>query len=406
MRVAIAFDNFGPYHLARLSGAAEHMTVLAVEVASHSAEYAWVRGELPEALVHVALTDDPKQKRDAAALATLIDRKLAPLQPEAVAVPGWSSLAALMLTRWSIARGIPVIAMSESNGWDFERNPVAEFFKRCIAAHYSAGLCTSDGQADYLVSLGLPADAVFRGYNAVDNGYFERQRHLAASAGAMPDCGELTLPAAARGRYFLASNRFIEKKNLVRLLDAYAGFRSGRGDDPADWPLVLLGDGELYPLIAERRDTLGLSRHVYLPGFRQYDELPRYYATAGCFVHASTTEQWGLVVNEAMASGLPVLVSNRSGCASVLVEEGVNGFTFDPLDVGAIRDTLTRIASFGDLGPMGESSLRLISDWGPARFGAGMQAAARRAIEVGAARPSPFHRIALSCVTRRAELNR
>jgi glycosyltransferase involved in cell wall biosynthesis len=47
-------------------------------------------------------------------------------------------------------------------------------------------------------------------------------------------------------------------------------------------------------------------------------------------VHASTTEQWGLVVNEAMAAGLPVLVSDRCGCAPDLVEVGVNGFTFDP----------------------------------------------------------------------------
>jgi glycosyltransferase involved in cell wall biosynthesis len=401
MRVAIAFDNFGPYHLARLSGAAEHMTVLAVEVVSRSAEYAWDRVKMPEALVHVPLTESAAQKRDAKLLWASLDRKLAPLAPEAVAVPGWSSLAALVLTRWSLANNIPVIAMSETNGWDFERKPWGEYFKRCIVSHYSAGLCTSEGQADYLASLGLPAEAIFRGYNAVDNAYFERQRHLVAASGKMPDCGDRVLPPEACGRYFLASNRFIEKKNLVRLLDAYAAFRAGRSNNPADWPLVLLGDGELRPMIEARREALGLSAHVHLPGFRQYDELPAFYATAGCFIHASTTEQWGLVVNEAMASGLPVLVSNRCGCAPVLVDEGRNGFTFDPLDTQAIGAGLKRIASLPGLASMRERSLELIEDWGPARFGAGLYGAARHAVAVGAARPSLIGRAAFGLVERR-----
>lgn len=400
MRIAIAFDNFGPYHLARLSGAAEHMKVLAVEVVSRSADYPWDRAEMPEALVHVPLTESVAQKRDAKLLRASLDRRLAPLAPEAVAVPAWSSLAALVLTRWSLARNIPVIAMSETNGWDFERKPLGEYLKRCIVSHYSAGLCTSDGQAEYLASLGLPAQAIFRGYNAVDNAYFQRQRLRVDTSGEMPDCGDMTLPAEARGRYFLASNRFIEKKNLVRLLDAYAAFRAGRGSDPADWPLVLLGDGELRPVIEARRAALGLAAHVYLPGFRQYGELPAFYATAGCFIHASTTEQWGLVVNEAMASGLPVLVSRRCGCAPVLVDEGRNGFTFDPLDPAAIRAGLDRIAALPSLDTMRQRSLELIEDWGPARFGAGLYGAARHALAVGAARPSLIDRAAFRLVER------
>jgi glycosyltransferase involved in cell wall biosynthesis len=401
MRVAIAFDNFGPYHLARLSGASEHMTVLAVEVVSRSAEYAWDRAAMPEALLHVPLTESAAQKRDAKLLWAALDRKLAPLAPQAVAVPAWSSLAALVLTRWSFAKDIPVIAMSETNGWDFERKPWGEFFKRCIVSHYSAGLCTSEGQADYLASLGLPAQAIFRGYNAVDNAYFAHQGQLFAVSGKMPDCGESVLPAEARGRYFLGSNRFIEKKNLLRLLDAYAAFRADRSSDPADWPLVLLGDGPLRPEIEARREALGLSRHVHLPGFRQYDELPTFYATAGCFIHASTTEQWGLVVNEAMASGLPVLVSNRCGCVPVLVDEGRNGFTFDPLDTAAMAAALERIASLKSLAAMRERSLELIEDWGPARFGAGLYGAARHAIAAGAARPSLARRAAFGLVERR-----
>ena len=70
------------------------------------------------------------------------------------------------------------------------------------------------------------------------------------------------------------------------------------------------------------RSALGLDNDVIFPGFIQYDELPAYYGLAKAFIHASTVEQWGLVVNEALAAGLPVLVSERCGCAPDLVREG------------------------------------------------------------------------------------
>src|SRR5208337_5127598 len=82
---------------------------------------------------------------------------------------------------------------------------------------------------------------------------------------------------------------------------------------------------------------------AHLPGFKQYEELPAYYGLAGAFVHASTAEQWGLVANEAMASGLPVLVSNRCGCATELVEEGRNGFAFDPENVEQLAGFMRRL---------------------------------------------------------------
>jgi glycosyltransferase involved in cell wall biosynthesis len=129
-----------------------------------------------------------------------------------------------------------------------------------------------------------------------------------------------------------------------------------------------------------------------LPGFKQYDELPVYYARAGAFVHVSTTEPWGLVVNEAMASGLPVLVSDRCGCASDLVREGLNGFTFDPFAVDQITASMQRIALIDDEGrtKMGRQSQRLIAQWGTERFANGLASAVRAAIAAPAPRVSFF----------------
>jgi glycosyltransferase involved in cell wall biosynthesis len=122
---------------------------------------------------------------------------------------------------------------------------------------------------------------------------------------------------------------------------------------------------------------------VLLPGFKQYPDLPAYYGLASAFIHASTTEQWGLVVNEAMASGLPVLVSNRCGCAQDLVREGVNGFTFDPYNVEEMANVMLRLTETPKhrLTEMGDASRQLISAWGPERFARGLHDAAETALK-------------------------
>ena len=162
------------------------------------------------------------------------------------------------------------------------------------------------------------------------------------------------------------------------------------------WHLVLLGDGPLRPEIEALVAKLDLQNCVHLPGFRQYDQLPAYYGLAGAFVHASTTEQWGLVVNEAMASGLPVIVSNRCGCAADLVQEGVNGFTFDPHDAEQLAKLMLTISDPRfPTSDFGAASRRIIADWGPERFARGLQAAAECARQAGPARPGLLDQLIL-----------
>ena len=148
--------------------------------------------------------------------------------------------------------------------------------------------------------------------------------------------------------------------------------------------MVLLGDGVLRPQLQAQIDHLGLKHYVHLPGFKQYDELPNYYGLANCFIHASTTEQWGLVVNEAMASGLPVLVSSRCGCAPDLVKEGHNGFTFDPYDINQLAGLMLKISSGQwDLVAMGQASQDIIADWSPQTFADNLS----KAVEVALSSP-------------------
>jgi len=143
---------------------------------------------------------------------------------------------------------------------------------------------------------------------------------------------------------------------------------------------VLLGDGPLREALNSQLSTLNLHGNVHLPGFKQYEELPVYYALAKAFVHASTTEQWGLVVNEAVASGLPVIVSNRCGCVPELVNG--NGFTFDPFNEQELAARLLQMASLSDdeRRRLGDASYRIAAKFAPERFGEGLEEAAQLAL--------------------------
>jgi glycosyltransferase involved in cell wall biosynthesis len=251
--------------------------------------------------------------------------------------------------------------------------------------------------------LGMPADRIFLGYDAVDNGFFtEKSEDLESGS---RELGVKSEP------YFLASARFIEKKNLPRLLRAYSRYLKQAKPSTLDprpstavnpWNLILLGDGALRSELEKLRAELGLEDFVQMPGFKQYEELPSYYANAGAFIHASTTEQWGLVVNEAMASGLPVLVSNRCGCAADLVRDGENGWTFDPTNEEQMTDLMLKIA--GDetrRKEMGLKSPEIIAEWGPDRFASGVKSAVDAALAAPRKKAGLVDRLILRVMTRK-----
>jgi glycosyltransferase involved in cell wall biosynthesis len=356
------------------------------------------------------LFEGTSSQLDAGAIAARLEAVFGRFKPDVVVVPGWASRTSLGSVAWCLKYRVPLVVMSESQAIDEARSAWREAVKRRIVGCFSAALVGGAPHADYIARLGMPRERVFLGYDAVDNEYFAQ--------GAQEVRGQRSEVRERYGlpeQYFLASARFVEKKNLPRLLEAYARYReeaemlkeggtlpqpspqSGEGATPRD--LVLLGDGPLRETLNSQLSTLNLHEHVHLPGFKQYPDLPAYYGLASAFIHASTTEQWGLVVNEAMASGLPVLVSNCCGCAPDLVQDGVNGFTFDPNNVEELAGLMLKLSTLNSqLSTMGAASQRIISEWGPERFASGLKAAMDKALEVGPVRPTLLQRMILKAM--------
>jgi 1,2-diacylglycerol 3-alpha-glucosyltransferase len=394
--MVVAWHRLGPYHHARLRAAARRLPIVGLEVSTVDPVNAWAPVENAEGFRRVRLFEGVDV--DAVPFDRLrrtVSEELGRLRPAAVAVHGWATRDALVILEWAAKRAVPVIVMSESSALDTPRNPLREYAKRQILRLAASALVGGTLSADYVRRLGIPGERIALGYDAVDNAYFAagaaaaRHRQVALrSALGLPD------------RFFLASARFVAKKNLAGLIAAYGAYRDAAGERA--WKLVILGDGELRHPLEELRAGLGLAADVLMPGFKQYGELPVWYGLASCFVHASIVEQWGLVVNEAMASGLPVLVSDRCGCAADLVKDSVNGFTFNPYDVASLAALMHRVAH-GDVDrtTMGQASREIIADWGPERFAAGLFHAVAAALASPRRRTSLADHLLLRVLTRR-----
>ena len=388
------FDRLGPYHVARLKCVADTVTLAVIEIAGRSAEYEWDFIDTFGAFHKV--TCFPHLTSKQVSLRTLkkeLFSELSKLKPDVVAIPGWSHRASLIALSYCLANSVPVVIMSDSNAIDAKRYWPKELVKKRILSLVGSAIAGGERSAKYMATLGVPTSHIFVGYDVVDNVHFA-QKAREVGQNSIEVRRKLGLPP----RYFLASCRFVAKKNLTQLLRAYALYKARQGS--GSWKLVVLGNGDLWKTLHEQRHKLGLDDHVIFPGFIQYSQLPIYYGLATTFVHASIVEQWGLVVNEALASGLPVLVSRRCGCVAELVHEGRNGFTFDPFDAHELADLMVKMTDRTDLQSMGAASEEIIRDWSPEKFATNLLQATTAAIVNGPKRNGVIDRLLISALTQ------
>jgi glycosyltransferase involved in cell wall biosynthesis len=243
-------------------------------------------------------------------------------RPAAIVVDRPSDPVQSILAALARRRGVLALTRWASIETDFERKPWKEYLKGFLYRRFDGYLVTGRRARAYLEAFAVPSQRIFECGNPSD----ERFSRIAASAGIAP-----------RTESFLYAGRFLPFKNLTRLVAAFARYRAAGGT----WNLELVGFGdEESTLRAEAATVPG----VTFLGHLQIEALARAYSRAGCLVLPSVSEPWGLVVNEAMDCGTPVIVSRRCGCFPELVDEGANGFGIDPLDTEQIAETLRRFA--------------------------------------------------------------
>ena len=255
--------------------------------------------------------------------------------------------------------------MTESTAYDHARVGWKEKIKSFgMRSLFNWAIAGGRAHVAYLHQLGFPQDRIVNFYDVVDNALF---RDGTASLRAGDEAETRAAHGLPASRYFLYVGRLAEEKNVATLLDSWIAYRNNGGN----WPLVLVGGGPEAAALRAAAEASPFAADVYFPGLKSSRELLPFYAFAGCFVLPSTREPWGLVVNEAMASALPVLVSSRCGCAPDVVTPGVNGFVFEPLDKPVLTGLLHQMEGMSDEqhAAMGAASAEIIRGFSPEKFG-------------------------------------
>lgn len=261
---------------------------------------------------------------------------LSRINPDVVLCGGYNYLASWAAAHWARAHGVPLLLWSESTAWDRRRGyRLVEFLKARFLKLCTAFVVPGRSSLNYLTGLGMAEQQVFTAPNAVDTKLFSKLAD-AACRNEVAVRGRRGLPS----RYFLFVGRLVKDKGIFELLDAYAqleaGLRSAVG-------LVFAGIGSDNRELVERAAQIVPGTIQFL-GFVHREELPEVYALAEGLIFPTHSDPWGLVVNEAMACGLPVIVSSVAGCALDLVQDGGNGFVIQPGDVSQLAVAMARLA--------------------------------------------------------------
>jgi 1,2-diacylglycerol 3-alpha-glucosyltransferase len=388
MHIIIIFHNIGGYHAARLRAAQDICNshgwrLTAIQETDSTDEHPWgnikqeISFDLETLLSAKEASYFTNRDRQSNVIASRLPAHLDRLQPDILVIPGWGFPTSRAAFKWAKQHRSLAILMSDSKWDDEPRSPWKEKLKSFYIRQFQSALVAGQLHKDYLIKLGMPDRAIFLGYDVVDNDYFTQhtqQCHL------NPQEIRQKIPQISDRPYFIAVTRFIPRKNVIVLVRAFAKYRQLLPPQQA-WDLVICGSGEELHNISDCIRINNLEGCIHLPGFQTYQMLPYWFGLASAFIHPALSEQWGLVVNEAMASGLPVLVSNRCGCFQDLVIEGINGFGFDPINQQQLTDLMLKMSSDDiDLKAMGEASLQHIQNYSPEHFAQGLKGAIDYAI--------------------------
>ncbi len=212
-------------------------------------------------------------------------------------IGGWESPIYIQAILKAKKKSIKVIQFYEStsDSHRFKSGPIP-FIRKLILKKADSVVTISESSKEALIMMGISPNKIITIFNPVDVSWF----HSFARNHRTP---------VTSGHRYIYVGQLIERKNVATILRSFAAIRN---DDDT---LTIAGDGPLAPDLKILAASLGIAESVTFAGHQSQEELAKLYATSNTLILASTNEVWGLVVNEALASGLHVIVSDKCGVA-------------------------------------------------------------------------------------------
>jgi glycosyltransferase involved in cell wall biosynthesis len=339
-RVAILTEIISPYRIPVFNALAKHEGIDLTVLFLAETDPALRQWRVYKDEIRFAYRVLPSLRLRAGTSRLLLNARLAAslkkLSPEAIICGGYNYAASWQALMWARRRGVRFVLWSESNEQDTRgRHKSVEFLKAHFLKRCDRFVVPGKSAFEYMRSLGVPGGSIFIAPNAVDSAWFasqaEKGKHHASVIRE-----KFGLPS----RFILFVGRLVPEKGVFDLLQAYAKLAS---DLRSEVGLVFAGDGACKTALSERASHVAGT--VRFPGFVEREDLAGLYALAEALILPTHSDPWGLVVNEAMACGLPIILTEVAGCARDLVEDGWNGYVVpiaNPDRLSAAIDSLLR----------------------------------------------------------------
>ncbi len=294
-----------------------------------------------------------------------VGKALERASPDLIVCGGYNYPASWHAAGWARRRKVPFVLWSESTARDIRQGRwLVQFAKKRFLERSDAFLVPGLAARNYLLELGVQESKIYFAPNAVDVGFFgERTRITRQNVDDIRR--QFNLPE----RYFLCVGRLVPEKGVFDLVQAYERLTP---EVKRDVGLVFVGDGSARPQL-EALASAGAPGRIRVLGFLHREQLASVYALAEALVFPTHSDTWGLVVNEAMACGLPIVASEVAGCVADLVKNEWNGFVIPPGALEKWSEAMSLIATEPELRRvMGRNSESRVQDFSPRNWADGL----------------------------------
>jgi len=262
----------------------------------------------------------------------------------------------IFLAGWMIlrARGVKTVfrTLKTFDHW-VPRKRWKEYLKRYIFSRVDGIETPGDDGGDYAIKYGAHPHKIFHASHSIDLKHFQNSMKI-----SLKERNKIRTKLGLKGVVFIYVGRLWKGKGLIFLLDAFSDLQNACNENIS---LLLVGDGKDEKILRKKCKDEKI-RNVVFSGFQQKTQLPKFYAIADVMVFPTLGDPYGIVVNEAMASCLPVISTSAAGEISSRIEDGVNGYIIPPENSTLLKERMERLVYDSNLRKkMGKVSTRKIS---------------------------------------------
>jgi glycosyltransferase involved in cell wall biosynthesis len=269
-----------------------------------------------------------------------IHTRLKQFGPDVVISTGWQSRSQVQAGQAARKQSVPVILRGDSNAMK-PRSVLKNILHRIYLGKFQAFLAVGKSNREFYLAAGVPGSRIFAAPHFIEN-----RRFTSIGDQGARDRMRRQMKISEQDFCFIYSGKLTEKKRVMDLLE---GLKILNEREAGNYhaQLLIVGDGEQAQTLKDFVNRHSLP--VIFQGFVNQSGIPSMYRVADCLLLSSDYgETWGLVVNEAMASGLPAIISDRAGCGPDLIRQGETGFTYPFGDVRALAAYMVQLAQNPD----------------------------------------------------------